>query len=273
MASRFTETEKWNDAWFSGLKPLSKLLFLYLCDQCDVAGFLEINIRKICFDLGIGKQEAEKSLTEVETRLLYSKDKRFVFVINFLKHQKNQKLNPSNNAHRGIIKRLEDNLFLFDFEDIDQFLISPSLAPQKPLDRGTGKGNGNIGDNIDSNKGGMGEKEKEKEGETWRTSYDIYKNDLRESYKQSLTDIEFLQKMERYHPGIDVKLSLEKACVEYWSLEAGWKKKKASKSIDLDWPATFTNALNLKSNQVYKEKEYGKTAKEIQQPTGPAVVD
>ncbi len=78
MASRFTETEKWNDAWFSGLKPLSKLLFLYLCDQCDVAGFLEINIRKICFDLGIGKQEAEKSLTEVETRLLYSKDKRFV---------------------------------------------------------------------------------------------------------------------------------------------------------------------------------------------------
>lgn len=255
MASRFTETEKWNDAWFSGLKPLSKLLFLYLCDQCDVAGFLEINIRKICFDLGIGKQEAEKSLTEVETRLLYSKDKRFVFVVNFLKHQKNQRLNPSNNAHRGIIKRLEDNLLLFDLEDINQFIISPSLAPHKPLDRGTGKGNGKIGDNIDSDKGGMGEEEKEKEGETWRTSYELYKTELREAYTGALINQEWINQQERYHPNLDIGLTIEKACVEYWSKEAGWKKKKASKTEKIDWKSTFSNALSLKSNQVYKQKQ------------------
>ena len=160
---------------------------------------------------------------------------------------------------------------MFDLEDINQFIISPSLAPNKPLSRGTGKGNGIIGDNIDSNKGGMGEKEKGKEGETWRTSFDIYKEELRESYKQSLNDIEFLQKMERYHPGIDIKLSLEKACVEFWSLEAGWKKKKSSKSIEIDWLATFTNALNLKSNQVYKEKEYGKS--KVQEKSRPTVID
>ncbi len=258
MASRFTETEKWNDAWFSGLKPLSKLLFLYLCDQCDVAGFLELNIRKICFDMGIGKQEAEKSLKEVETRLLYSKDNRFVFVVNFLKHQKNLKLNPSNNAHRGIIKRLEENLLLFGFEDINQFITSPSLAPYEPLDRGTGKGNGK---GNDGDIGGMGEKE-----ETWRTSFDIYKKSLRSEYKKLVKDVEFLQKMQRYHPGLDILLSLEKACVEYWSLEAGWKKKKASRSVEIDWVSTLSNALNLKSNQVYKEREYG-NPKEAEQST------
>lgn len=253
MASRFTETEKWNDAWFSGLKPLSKLLFLYLCDQCDVAGFLEINIRKICFDLGIGKQEAEKSLTEVETRLLYSKDKRFVFVLNFLKHQKNQKLNPSNNAHRGIIKRLEDNLLLFDFEDINQFIISPSLAPSEPLSRGTGKGNGNIGDNIDSDKGGVGEKEKEKEGDTWRTSYDVYKNDLREAYQNLISNQEWIEQQQRYDPNLDIELSLEKACVQFWALEAGWKHKKKSKSVNIDWKSTLASAIDL--NKVYKQKQ------------------
>lgn len=256
MAYRFTDTDKWNDAWFSGLKPLSKLLFLYLCDQCDIAGFLEINIRKICFDMGIGKQEAEKSLTEIETRLLYSKDKRFVFVKNFLKHQKNQKLNPSNNAHRGIIKRLEENLLSFDLESVNDFMFSPSLAPSEPLARGTGKGKGNNGDNIDSNKGGMGEKEKGEEGETWITSFDVYLESLREAYVSILEDQEWVSKQERYHPNLNIPLSVEKACTGYWSTEAGWKKKKVSKTQTIDWRQTLTNALDLRMNQVYKSRQH-----------------
>ena len=44
MAYRFTDTNKWHDAWFSSLKPLEKLLFNYLCDNCDIAGFIEINL-------------------------------------------------------------------------------------------------------------------------------------------------------------------------------------------------------------------------------------
>lgn len=256
MAIRFTDTDKWSDVWFSELTASAKLLFMYFCDFCDAAGFLEVNPKRIAFDCGISKKEVEDSLGQLNSKLIYSKDRRYVFIRNFIRHQKNLPLNDKNNAHKGIIKRLEENLLLFDFKDINQFVSSPSLAPSEPLIRGTGKGigNGNIGDDIGSNKGGMGEKEKGKEGETWRTSYETYKNELRNAYKQSLNDTEFLQKMERYHPGIDIKLSLEKACVEFWSLEAGWKKKKASRSVDIDWTATFTNALNLKSNQVYKRE-------------------
>ena len=52
MAYRFTDTNKWNDAWFLELKPSGKLLFNYLCDNCDVAGFIELNPRKWAFDIG-----------------------------------------------------------------------------------------------------------------------------------------------------------------------------------------------------------------------------
>ena len=44
--ARFTAPEKWNDEWFSNLKPMEKLVFLYLVDRCDNAGFFEINKRK-----------------------------------------------------------------------------------------------------------------------------------------------------------------------------------------------------------------------------------
>lgn len=35
---RFTETDKWRDSWFRKLKPLSKLAFIYVVDNCDAAG-------------------------------------------------------------------------------------------------------------------------------------------------------------------------------------------------------------------------------------------
>ena len=60
MAYRYTDTNKWTDNWFCDLKATSKLLFLYLCDLCDLAGFMEINEKKISFDLVLGKQEVER---------------------------------------------------------------------------------------------------------------------------------------------------------------------------------------------------------------------
>ena len=88
----------------------------------------------------------------------------------------------------------------------------------------------------------------------WRNDFEIYKSELRNSYNEFINDNEFIEKQERYHPNLNIRLSIEKSCVNYWSKEAGWKKKKASKTEDIDWKSTFINALSLKNNQVWLQK-------------------
>lgn len=94
---------------------------------------------------------------------------------------------------------------------------------------------------------------------TWRDSFEVYLKELNISTKELLTDKEWLSEREKFHPNLDIKLTMEKAYTDFWSKEAGWKNKKSSKkTITIDWKATFNNALTQKMNQVYKTKEYGK---------------
>lgn len=97
----------------------------------------------------------------------------------------------------------------------------------------------------------MGEKEINKD---WKTDFNIYLDSLREAYVSILEDQEWIAKQERYHPNLNIPLSVEKACTGYWSTEAGWKKKKWSKIQTIDWKQTLTNALDLRMNQVYKSR-------------------
>lgn len=264
MAYRYTDTNKWTDNWFCDLKATSKLLFLYLCDLCDLAGFMEINEKKIGFDLVLGKQEVERGLRELEGRLLYSVDGKYIYIRNFIKHQKNLPLNSKNAAHRGIIRRLEEMKQSFGFQSIEYFfkkpLGSPLVAPSKGLDSPYGIGIGNIDSNrVKDNIGGMGGKEGEEEEEdentdNWRESFDVYCDRLREAYESLSNDDEFIAQRQSLHPGIDIRLSLKKAYLDYWSTELGWKKKKNSKSSNIDWKRTFINALDLPSNQVKKAR-------------------
>lgn len=86
---------------------------------------------------------------------------------------------------------------------------------------------------------------------TWRESFDVYKADLDSAYHSLLSDESFAAGRLKFYKNLDVRLSLEKAYADYWSTEAGWKKKKASRSKDLNWTKTFINALDIKSNRVY----------------------
>lgn len=52
MPKRFTATEKWSDPWFRGLSPLHKLGYLYLLDNCDVAGVVDLDIVLANFQVG-----------------------------------------------------------------------------------------------------------------------------------------------------------------------------------------------------------------------------
>lgn len=239
MAYRFTDTVKWNDTWFCELKPLSKLLFLYLCDQCDIAGFLELNVKKISFDLGTGKQEVERSVKEVSNKLIYSKDKRFIFIKKFLQHQRNLPLKETNKAHIAIINLLNQNLQLFDFTSINQYFDGGSVGDQSPLGNSIGNGDTLEDDKI----------------KDWRDDFQIYLSDVTLAYEKISSNEDFINDRQKYHPNIDIKLSLEKSFKDYWSTEAAWNKRKKSKSKTLDWVSTFRNSLDQKMNQVYKPRQ------------------
>ena len=62
MAYRFTDTGKWSDSWFIELSPTAKLLFMYICDNCDVAGFFVFFFFMFVFDTGIDKMGLQEDL-------------------------------------------------------------------------------------------------------------------------------------------------------------------------------------------------------------------
>jgi hypothetical protein len=140
MSYRYTNTEKWKDAWFVSLKPYEEILFNYLCDNCDIAGFIEIIPKNWANDIGCQQNIIEGALKGLSRGLIYSDTNDCIYIRTFLKHQKNLPLTPEKNpSHKGIMKKFEYYKYKFNIENIDNF-IEGAL---KGFNRGTGNGNGN----------------------------------------------------------------------------------------------------------------------------------
>ena len=82
----------------------------------------------------------------------------------------------------------------------------------------------------------------------------MYLKDLRKAYEAAVIDTAYITERAKYHPNINIGLSLEKAYNDFWATEAGWKHKKKSKSNELNWKSTFTKALDQKFNRVWLQK-------------------
>lgn len=140
--ARFTAPEKWNDAWFSNLKPIEKLVFLYLVDKCDNAGFFEINQRIDSFLIGISETDFLANLKSLKKTYVESTDGRKIWIKNYLRYQKNLPLNPDNNAHKQIITFIKSNIenFNYDFNYLgaNEGLFSP-IGKGNIIGKGIGK--------------------------------------------------------------------------------------------------------------------------------------
>ena len=133
---RFTETNKWEDSWFSELSPNEKLLWLYIVDKCDNAGFFEFNLKFCTFFTGLSKDDLLGAIKGLNRGLIGAKDGTTYYVRNFLRHQKNADLNPENNAHKQIIRLIDEKQHLFD-ED-----LGAKQGLSSPTGKGKGKGIG-----------------------------------------------------------------------------------------------------------------------------------
>lgn len=92
---------------------------------------------------------------------------------------------------------------------------------------------------------------------TWRNDYATYLRLVEEAKNALLQDKEMMAKQQSYYPGVNITLSIEKACTNYWATEAGWKNKKGKRSKDINMKMTLVNAI--KSNRVYETKTEHKT--------------
>lgn len=118
---RLTETNKWGDVWFYSLKPLDKLIYNYLCDNCDNAGFVEFASKKFSDEIGCTPIQLEGGIKGLMSRLVAGKDNMF-FIKNFLKHQKNLPIVATTNTGKGILRRFEMNKDKFDFTELEKIV-------------------------------------------------------------------------------------------------------------------------------------------------------
>jgi len=134
---RFTETTKWDDPWFRGLPGVHKLAFVYIIDRCNNAGFWEIDMDGMEFQTKIEQKHLQGALKGL-ARGIEEMD-GWVWIKNFLRHQKNDILNESNPAHRQIIGLIR--------EQVQRFPSVKSILPKgasKGLLSPIGKGKGKV---------------------------------------------------------------------------------------------------------------------------------
>lgn len=145
MSFKFTNPDKWNDSWFANLKPEEKLLFIYLYENCDIAGFIEINFKRWSVDIGYTEDRIKGACKGLDRGLIYSTENDCIYIKNYLKHQKNYPLNIEKNpAHRGIYKRFELYSYKFNIQDINEFIE----GAMKGVIRGIGIDIGNSNSKV-----------------------------------------------------------------------------------------------------------------------------
>jgi len=99
--------KKWKDVWFRKLSPEHKILWFFFIDQCDIAGFVPIDIEVIEFYTGT-KTTKDEILSIFSDRISETDDGYF-FITKFIEFQqgvKIEELNQSNNSHKAILRSL-----------------------------------------------------------------------------------------------------------------------------------------------------------------------
>lgn len=105
MPKRFTDTEKWKRPWFRGLPLNYKLLWLYLLDNCDIAGVWYVDLDLAAFLIGSPVTESE-ALGHFAKQVDVLTDGKRWWVKDFVAFQYGD-LKTTNNLHKAVANLLE----------------------------------------------------------------------------------------------------------------------------------------------------------------------
>lgn len=105
MAKRFTDSNKWDHAWFRKLATKMKCAWFYICDKCDHAGIWVADFEALAFNVNekVSKEEFESTFQD-KVKLV---DQDKYFIESFILFQYGA-LNPNNQVHKSILLKLEN---------------------------------------------------------------------------------------------------------------------------------------------------------------------
>lgn len=106
MAKRFTDTEKWKKPFIRSLKAPYKLLWLYICDDCDHSGIWQVDIEVAEIRIG-EKLDYNKAILFFNDKIIPLDNGSKWFIPSFIEFQYPSGLSENNKAHTGIIKNLD----------------------------------------------------------------------------------------------------------------------------------------------------------------------
>ena len=160
MSLRQHETDRWvKDRWFRKLNSLEKLLFSWMCDACDCAGFLEWDVEQACDETGMDAERVSKGFKGLckgfegfeRVRKGFDKtrgEREVVWIVNRVKVQiQSTTLNMKVRFHAGIARRFDEREAVFG--DVWKVYAKGSKGLERvsngsePLERGTNNNNNN----------------------------------------------------------------------------------------------------------------------------------
>jgi len=187
MAKRLTDTDKYKKPFIRGLPGPYKLLWDYLCHECDHAGIwiIDFEVAQVYLgqDMKVNREDALRYFNQGETRIIEIDRNRW-FIAPFIEFQYGV-LNEQNRVHNSVIKVLKKyNLW----DGASKGLTSPLLGSSKGLASPLLGSKDKDKDNNKEKKEGCGEKkEKNKNSQEAENLYEqvirYFDTDLRPKTK------------------------------------------------------------------------------------------
>lgn len=162
MSKRFTDTNKWKQRWLCEADPKLKLLWLYMCDECDGVGIWEINFKLATASLGFDFDFSDLEKIGLGTRIIKISDDK-VWMPGFITFQY-KTLKIANPTQRSMMKNIVSSVAKLNLEGetkelIDTFILALINDPRNdphigghvdPTGNGYGKGSLKKGANKKS---------------------------------------------------------------------------------------------------------------------------
>ena len=221
------------------MKPSFKLLWFYICDNCDCAGVWKVDKKKAEFDIGM-KINWNDVLSVFNDRIYRFDDKWYI--TGFVKFQYSNILNEGNSLHKGVVRALERHGIREKFLDNkNNVLNGSSMTHQSSI-------NGAKDMDKDMDK----EKDKEKEGivkggygefvKLTKDEYDRLGNELG-TYREDM-----IVRLNEYIGQIGVMAASKKYKSHYytilnWARRDGKIKRSTKEDRDADKYAGITTII------------------------------